>query len=273
MWARSTLLSGKDGKWDLIEIAAKIQNRFRIWLRFPPAVPPRLPQGAVRNTVKYCCWRERNTAVKQRKILFINWDKYSHRGVSDWHYNFAHDSQLLLLDGVLFGLIEHLTLTVSHYYINTRDYGKSVFSVIAVSRFALNYWCNLLSGVSRFLTSLKFLSKNEDVFKCRSLFTPGGHRLWAFHHIWCRIFDIDWLAFANIARYRTFGLFMLGRGMNGPIFQPRLNSAFSRGAVYYFEFPPSPTICLQLHFNLDQQSLKAETFSIKEFYSRFSRHV
>ena len=88
------------------------------------------------------------------------------------------------------------------------------------------------------LTILRFFQNMTILFKCRSLFTPGGHRLWAFHHIWCRIFDIDWLAFANIARYRTFGLFMLGRGMNGPIFQPWLNSAFSRGAVYYFESPP-----------------------------------
>ena len=45
--AEPTFLSWKDGKWDLIEIAAEIQNRFRIgssiWLRFPP-VRPRLTQ-------------------------------------------------------------------------------------------------------------------------------------------------------------------------------------------------------------------------------------
>ena len=45
------------------------------------------------------------------------------------------------------------------------------------------------------------------------------------------------------------------------------------GRSLLFSIPPIPTICLQLHFNLDQQSLKAETFSIKEFYSGFSRHV
>ena len=37
------------------------------------------------------------------------------------------------------------------------------------------------------------------------------------------------------------------------------------GRSLLFWIPPFPTICLQLQFNLDQQSLKAETFSIKSF--------
>ena len=49
----ATFLSWTDGKWDLIEIAAEIQNRFRIggniWLRFPPC-SYKTP-SSVRNTV------------------------------------------------------------------------------------------------------------------------------------------------------------------------------------------------------------------------------
>ena len=49
----ATFLSWTDGKWDLIEIAAEIQNRFRIggniWLRFPPCSYE--TPSAVRNTV------------------------------------------------------------------------------------------------------------------------------------------------------------------------------------------------------------------------------
>ena len=103
-----------------------------IWLKSRPkskiasesdcGFPPQYPQDSHN-------LRERNTVVSQREILFINWDKYSHRGVSDWHYDFAHVFQLPLLDGVLFGLIEHLTLTVSHYYINTRD-TKDTFAIV-----------------------------------------------------------------------------------------------------------------------------------------------
>ena len=94
------------------------------------------------------------------------------------------------------------------------------------------------------------------------------------HHIWRRICDIDWLKLLQIllARHRTFRLFMLERALNGPIFHHRLNSAFSRGAVDYFQLPPSIG-CLELQFNLDRQSLKAETFSIKEFYSGFSTRI
>ena len=85
---------------------------------------------------------------------------------------------------------------------------------------------------------------------------------------------IDW-RFANIALYRTFGLFMPGGARNRPIFQPP--GAILPFLAAQFSILNSPSIgiisCLQLQFNLDQQSLKAETFSIKEFYSGFSRHV
>ena len=78
---------------------------------------------------------------------------------------------------------------------------------------------------------------------------------------------IDW-SFANIALYRTFGLFMPGGAQNRPIFQPP--GAILPFLAAQFSILNSPSIgiisCLQLQFNLDQQSLKAETFSIKEFF-------
>ena len=120
-----------------------------------------------------------------------------------------------------------------------------------------------------------FSWKQTSTNKNKSLMAKLSYRFRPrFHHIWRRICDIDWLKLLQIllARHRTFRLFMLERALNGPIFQHRLNSAFSRGAVDYFQLPPSIG-CLELQFNLDRQSLKAETFSIKEFYSGFSTRI
>ena len=120
-----------------------------------------------------------------------------------------------------------------------------------------------------------FSWKQTSTNKNKSLMAKLSYRFRPpFYHIWRRICDIDWLKLLQIllARHRTFGLFMLERALNGPIFQHRLNSAFFSGRSWLFSTSPS-ILCLELQFNLDRQSLKAETFSIKEFYSGFSTRI